>query len=225
MIAAVLLTAAVMGASPEENPHLNRAIEQVQRLEEKAALQTLEEARRWPGNTPEVLARVYLYTGLAHAGLADEQNAVKSFVTALKLQRDLQLPPHMSPTVVEWWRLAQERVPRPAEPPSPPVAAAPAAAVATPPVPASRPGVTGADLRRWGGYGLAAVGMAAMAAGAYSGLRAQSLANQAQSEPFAAPAQRLQQDANASARTANLLLVGGGIVAGAGAALWVSGTF
>ena len=75
-------------------------------LEEKQALQTLEQARHWPQNTAQDLAQVYLYTGLAQGALANEEEAVRCFKNAIELDALMKLPPDASPRLVEWWKRA-----------------------------------------------------------------------------------------------------------------------
>lgn len=222
-MSAWLLCAQLVLTAGAENPHLAEAMAQIQALEERKALQTLERAKDWAKGSPRALAQVHLYMGLAHAGLVDEARAVQSFEAALALDRTLQLPPNLSPKVNEWWQQARAKYPAPeVKTPSP----APAAALAPSPpdVPAPAP-QTAPLLRRYAGYGLLAAGAAIIGGGVYSGIRAQSVARSAAQEPFGAPALALQEEANGHATTANLLYIGGAVAAGAGAVLVVSGSF
>lgn len=84
VLLAVVLSAASLVT---ENPHLQRAITQVENLDEAEALKTLEKARSWPKNSPHDLALVHLYLGLAHAGLSHGKQAVEAFEAALLLER------------------------------------------------------------------------------------------------------------------------------------------
>lgn len=115
-----------------ENPHLQRAVKELESLDEAGALRTLEKARTWPKNSPHDLALVHLYLGLAHAGLSHGKQAVDAFQAALLLEPTLVLPPDASPRIREWWVKAGGEGPRaaavveapknvePVEPPQPP---------------------------------------------------------------------------------------------------------
>src|SRR5690242_12924659 len=81
-----LLSLSVLSApvfAQPQNPYLAQAVEQIHDMNERAALKTLELARRWSGNTARQLAQVNLYEGLAHAGLSQESKAVEAFKSAL----------------------------------------------------------------------------------------------------------------------------------------------
>ena len=97
---------------------------------------------------------------------------------------------------------------------------------ADPPAPDRPPsGFTG--LRK-GAVGLAVVGVAAIAGGAVFGIQAKNTQADADelcpgTECTDPEAVRLNDDAKASAKTANLLYLGGGVALGAGVALWLLG--
>jgi hypothetical protein len=122
------------------NPYLERGIKQVQDLDERTALRTLEQARSWTGTTPAELARVHLWIGLAFAGLRQPAKAKENFKAALVLEPKLELPEDASPLVQAWWREAggtegsarepAAMAPPAPGPPAPPVIAPPPAAVA-----------------------------------------------------------------------------------------------
>src|SRR5688500_14905018 len=106
MSAPVWLAVVFLLGAGAENPFLPLAREQLSRMEETRALRTLERARAWQGNTPEQLARVHLYLGLAHGQLSHEQEAVRAFRKALLLDPTLMLPAGASPNLWRWWRQA-----------------------------------------------------------------------------------------------------------------------
>ena len=88
-----------------KNPFLAEGIAQVESLNEEKALETLAKALKCR-NSPETLAQVHLYLGLAHAGVANEAKAVSSFRSALTLDNTIcNLPgwDKSSPRVQEWW--------------------------------------------------------------------------------------------------------------------------
>ncbi len=86
---------------------------------------------------------MYLYLGRAFAESADERHATEAFVTALKLDRSLQLPAESPPKVLEWWSKAggaPPAAPRPLEvAPAPTPEPAPTPKPAEPPAPTPTP--------------------------------------------------------------------------------------
>jgi hypothetical protein len=118
--AALLISfVAAQATSGGDNPYLGEAIRQLRALDERAALETLAKAESWPRNTPQQLALVHLYVGLAHAGLNEKLPAEDAFRNALLLDPGIVLPNDVSPVVKSWWREAggSEHVP-PAPPPT-----------------------------------------------------------------------------------------------------------
>ncbi len=192
-------------------PLLDKAIDQLKHLDEAQALLTLEKARAWPGNTPEHLAEIYLYTGLAHAGLSHHDEAVDAFVSSLRLNPTQTLPADSSPRISEWWAQAQQRALRT---PAPPLPNPPAPWRPTPdaaPVEAQRS-------LRWAPWVLAGAGVAAVAVGAALGVSARSQEAAWRAEPAVGRARALRETAASSALAANVLFgVGGAAVVGGGA--------
>jgi len=171
---------------PAANPFLERGIGQVERLDEDNAVKTLEQARAWPRNTPEQLAQVQLWLGLAYAGLNQSSRAKESFRAALVLNPHLSLPPGRSPRIQSWWQesggtISPTEMAQEAPPPRP----APAPAVVTAPPPAPAPELPRPSLswKRWTGGSLAGAGLVTIAVGVAFGLQMVSLSNQAKREP------------------------------------------
>lgn len=234
----LLCAAAVLGVAtvptPTLNPHLQRAMVQIDQLQESDALRSLELAHAWPHNTPQDAALVHLYTGLAHAGLADEARAVASFRTALKLEPKLQLPGEQAPRVHQWWRLAGGEEPRSTgslqeptrdEPvtstPAPPAAVpAPSPAWAASAKQPSQPPSKVAAMR-WIAGGALAAGALAAAGGAYLGARAQAQASLANSELHITSAKAAYTAAENQSTGSTILFAVGGALAAGGAIVFI----
>lgn len=214
---ALVALVAVATPSPAPNPHLVTARAQVDRLEEEAALATLEKARRWPYNTPEELAQVNFLCALAHAGLANEAKAVEYFRLARKLDPSLQLSKSASPNVAAWWARA-----------APPPTDTPARSQLTPPVQLqpeawthSAPAQSRGRWNRWLGGGLAVAGAGAGATGLWFGSRSRQQEARSRSEERIDVAQAAYAQAGRDARVANTLFVGAGVALAAGVVLWL----
>ncbi len=200
------------------NPHLPNARDQLRHLDEKAAIKTLDRAIAWPDTTPEELAQIWLYIGLAHAGLIHEREARAAFRTALVINPNLELPEGTNPTWQQWWK--QAKVERPAVPEvkqsAPAVEVRPLAPVVPPPLATGRPA-----WRTGLGLGMAAACLAAVAVAAVIGVQARTLAQNAAAEASVGHAQSLQRDAEARATAANVLYgTGGALLAGGGLAFF-----
>lgn len=218
---AVMLLAAVAHAAAKD-ALLERAREELQRLDEKAALKTLEQARAQAKTSPDDLARVHLYTGLAYAGLADKPNAVKSFQTALVLLPDLELPTWVSPVVRTWWAEAGGQVPP--EPDAPLVERRAPPSVKDPAFTAPPPEITEPQqwkATRWVAIGLSAAAVGTAATGFLQGARAKAMASTAENELTLDRGLALRRQAESSATTANILFAVSGALAAAGAVTWV----
>ena len=214
----VLSLLVALGGAPESdaprggNPHLAQAIRELRELEEQKALRTLEQARKWASRSPEALAEVHLYLGLAYAGLARERDAVEHFHAGLLLDPGLVLPDWASPRVREWWVKAGG--PSSAPPSEALAAPAPTPAPGLPPV-ATPDAARGPRWSQWSGRALMVLGAVAAGGAVWAGLRANALDAESRSERWAPAAAELRQRAESRARTANLLW---GASAGAGAA-------
>ena len=211
----MLLLCLLLAAAPG-NPHLPRALEQIRALEESDALRTLQRARAWPDNTAADLARVHLYTGLAHAGLSSEARSIASFRDALLIDPRLTLPEGVSPRVQEWWKAAgggaSTPVLEPPPAPAPPVVEVPPQALQAPPAP---PRSFAARHRR--SVLLAGAGVLAGTAALLVGRQATRLGEAAREEGAIGHAVSLQRDGEQRARMSNGLALGSALLAaGAG---------
>lgn len=220
MVLVVATQTAPPPPGPGPNPHLARAIQQVQDLEEQAALESLELARSWPEVSTSELARIHLYEGLAHAGLANGQEAISSFHAARLLDPSLTLPTDSSPRVREWWAQAapssgvaqapggQPGSSRIAPPEVPPAATAP---------PPSRVS-SSSRVPRWVPYAVAAAAVLSVGTAAWNGSQASLHAREANDSVGIRAASMLRAQAEGEAFRANLLY-GGAVLLGGGAAL------
>lgn len=218
-------------AAAQDRDLLETARSQLQQMNERGALKTLEAAKVKARNSPDDLALVHLYTGLAHAGMADKTNAMKSFEAALVLQPNLELPTWVSPVVGQWWERAGGKMPKSVDAPTltPPLSAPPMPGVET------APGVTTAPENkvesspqtqrgwsglRWAGIGLAAVAAASLGVAIAQGQRAENLAQKAQMTTTVNDALAIRRGAETSALTANSLYIGAGVLATTGILLF-----
>jgi hypothetical protein len=234
MLALALTASLVLGQSGAENPYLRTALQQIRDFDEAAALRTLEQARGWPQNTPQILAQLSLYTALAHAGLSHEAQAIDAFRSALLLDPSIKLPPRMSPRIREWWVKAggapsspdepapgDERamtpepvlVPSEPAPPRPEMRQAPETVAPAPAAPV--------PWGRWVGGGTAAVGLLALGAAVAVGSRVPGLDQQAQGATGMDQAGPLHTQAVHTAQAANILYGVGGGLALIGGVTWV----
>lgn len=101
LIVALALTAGEGPVKP--NPHLDVAAEQIRGFKELEALQTLEQSKRWPWNSPRDLALTNLYIGWAHAELGRETEALEAFRMARLLDPNVPFPRDVSPRLEALW--------------------------------------------------------------------------------------------------------------------------
>lgn len=219
LFAALLLSGGAW-AGPE-NALLKKVREELQALNELAALKTLEQAREQAKNSPDDLAWVHLYTGLAHAGLADKPKAVKSFQTALVLLPDIALPTWVSPVVRNWWVEAGGVVPAAADTPRVQQPRTLEPPFQRPEEVKPDPGQKGWKTTRWVGVGLSAGAVALVTTGFIQGKRASNLAAQAQAQPDLSAGLTLRRQAESTATSANVLFAVSGALAAAGVLTWV----
>jgi len=216
----LLLLALALPAAAQNNPSLAQALAQLRGLDEAAALQSLEQARRWPRNTAHDLALIHLYEGLAHAGMAHEELAEQSFRTALLLEPELTLPAGSSPRVTVWFEQAGGRRPVPLPPALPAVPPPPVARLAEPePREAPSPAVRKAPRVRWGAWSLVGGGALAAGAGALVGRSARQQSSEARADAELSSSLAHQTSAENRALGANLLYAGGAALALAGGVL------
>ena len=204
-------------ARAEQNPFLPEAIQRIRDFDERTALQLLDQARRWPHNTPADLAQVHLYTGLAHAGLAHEREAVDAFRAALVLDASLRLPDDVSPRVKEWWLRAGGVVDVPA-----PVELLPPEKTGIA-LPVEEPRAAPSRRLTWTGALLAGAGAIVVGGGIYFSGQAVQLDGQARQDPTTAFASPVYRQAVRDAQTGNILYGVGGPLLIAGSALLIYG--
>jgi hypothetical protein len=222
MLPLALVLASVLQAG--QNADLARAIQQLQNLDERGALRSLELARRQPGISREELAQVHLYTGLAKAELFGQKEATKAFRAALDLDPNIRLPRTASPLVRGWWgelggivEAAPALVPAlapPGPPPAPVVVTERVVVHDTAPAPPSR-------THRWVGVSIAALGVGVIAAALVLGARATATQRQSTSEADVALSASEHASAVQQAQTANKVGVVGGGLAIAGGVVFV----
>lgn len=194
--------ALLLAASPE----LERGRQLVHELHEEEALAVLSRAKVKAAQTPDELAEVHLYLGLAHAGLAHKAEAMTAFQTARVLAPDIALPEWVSPRVIEWW--VESGGTKPGAPQTPPPAEKIVVVQSPPKVIVER-----AHPLRWVG-GAMLVGAAGLAvSAALVGTHATELSRNAAREGNLDAAIAFDRDAHQTARTANFLYAGAGVLA------------
>jgi hypothetical protein len=101
---AVLLTAGLLlcwttQVSARPNPYLEKGIRLLGDMEDQRALGELQRALSVPGLTKKEKARIHLYLGIAHFNLMRTEAAKKSFLRAVELDPEAQLPEMTSPKI------------------------------------------------------------------------------------------------------------------------------
>lgn len=222
--AALALLLAAAAPSPAE-AHLERARELLHQMRYEPALAELGAARSEPELPAKLRAQIELETGIAEVDLLHDASARAAFRAALALDPRAELPPGLSPRIVQTWLEVRAEVAAAAPPhpvdvpaaPAPPSNATPAAvpasvAALSPPPPATKR----STLATVGPFALMGAGVAAGIAGGAFGLRASADHEEAGS----AQVQLVAVDANASARAhataANVLFATAGALAVAG---------
>lgn len=208
----------VFVASPEPaNPFVAQAKGLYQKLEFEKCLKRLDQAGRWD-NSKRELAEIELYAGLCLLGLGNEKEAVERLEMALKLDRQVELPPLVSPKVSTLFDKLRARLgpaPEPEPEPAPPPADAPAAVNLEPPPPPppaivepqSKPVRLGAPLA------VGAIAVASGIAGGVLGGMAKSTEVESRTAHFESDAVMLGRRAQTEALAANVCFA----VAGAAA--------
>lgn len=221
-LAVVAQAQAPGGALESRNPYLVEAVQALRALEDDVAAQKLDQARRWPDNSPRDLALIHMYEGLVHAGRADEARARAFFKDALLLDPAVRLPSDASPRVRAWWTDLGGQVQSSVLPEStPPSDGAPPGYA--PSVTVLREGsreTARTGLRVAGGVTLAAGIGASIGAGVMAG-QASSLVSRSSAEPQVGAAVALHQQAQATYQRANWLAAGGAVLAVVGGGLLV----
>lgn len=225
-----LLVVALLAAGP--NPFLAQGLEHEQNLDFERCVERLQRAATQWKSTPEELREIELHAGLCKFNLGQKKAAADHFRTALRIDEAAELPPYTSPKAVELFLEARRSLrapppPLPEEdlrdgdlPPDAPVKPKleprPAPAVASPLAPRL--------LRRAVPLTLGVVTLASLATGLALGLRAQSVAAEANATRFEADFFRLGDSARGLALGATLAWVISGLAAiGTGVGWWVTG--
>lgn len=226
MLSTLLLTLVVSANAQRVEAQLTEATEQLRAFRETKALETLKRARAEAADSPELLARIYLLTGLAHGQLAHEREAVDAFVAALRLEPNITPPEKdTSPKVLEWFNRARTRQgmkPLGAKADAPPPAPVETKVVYVPAPVEPKPEPSRAPL--YLGVGIAAAGVAAAATGLVFGLRARDAEAQSRREPVITPSAAAHADAQQNAGTANALFIAAGVL-GVGGAVVIGVSF
>jgi hypothetical protein len=190
-----LVLVVTLAATPERNPHLPRAVEQLHSFDVEGALVSLEQAKRWPYNTERDLAEVNLYLGWAYAEVGNTSEALERFRLARLLTPGITLPPDASPKLLQLW---VESGGAPADPPAdPPPWIPPAAGLSSEPPPTQGP--------RWTLPTVVAAGaVVALAAALVAGSRSMIDLAHSNAEPRVGFAQALHGRAQLQATAANV---------------------
>lgn len=241
------IAAAAPTAGEPSDPQVRKAKAQLESLDPQGALRTLEAARVRLQDAPRSLAEVYLYIGLAHASLADQEKAIASFRAAKLLWPDVALPPDVSPKVQDWWAAASPRAAeqKPRQPEQvdagvvePPPAAEPSTAAANPspppsqtpranppwtPGPAAAAAKTGATPGRppwawWTSASLLGASSVALSTSFFVGREVGTLTDRARAERHIGASVALVEEARSRALVSNVLL-GAAVASATGAAL------
>lgn len=123
------------------NPHTEWGLKFFHNLEYKRALEAFKQAREWKGNTPQDLAKIYVYEGITQCELMWMKKGKKSFRRALEHDSSVQLPEVTSPKIKALFKKVKSEkenaekpaAPKPAPTPPVPVPEPPAVAGSTQP--------------------------------------------------------------------------------------------
>jgi hypothetical protein len=137
----VLLSLPAMAAElPRKNPHLQKALQFFDAFEYEAALQVLDKAEQWAGNTTEDRVAIALLEGVLSYETQQPVRGDRAFQRALELDRKAKLTLPVSPKVAG--RLEELRAKLPPEKPASPLPQTP------PPPPQPKPESTSEPARR-----------------------------------------------------------------------------
>jgi hypothetical protein len=124
------------------NPHTEWGLKFFHNLEYKRALEAFKQAREWKGNTPQDLAKIFIYEGITQCELMSMKKGRQSFRQALEHDPSVQLPKSTSPKIQALFKKvkSEKEKEKPAPPtsaPTQPVPEPPAAAGTTQPAPST----------------------------------------------------------------------------------------
>ena len=111
-----LLLALLLAAGP--NPFLAEALEHEGNLDFERCVERLKQASTQWKSTPDELREIELHSGLCRFNLGQKKLAAEHFRTALRIDEGAELPPYTSPKVVEFF-LDVKRALRAPPPPMP----------------------------------------------------------------------------------------------------------
>lgn len=111
-----LLVALLLAAGP--NPFLAEALEHERNLDFERCVERLKQASTQWKSTPEELREIELHAGLCKFNLGQKKPAAEHFRTALRIDESAELPPYTSPKAVEFF-LDVKRALRAPPPPLP----------------------------------------------------------------------------------------------------------
>ncbi|MDP1823792.1 MAG: hypothetical protein Q8L48_11130 [Archangium sp.] len=203
MISSLVLTA-VLAAGP--NPFLAQALEHEQNLDFERCVERLKQAATQWQSTPDELREIELHAGLCKFNLGQKKAAADHFSTALRIDEATELPPYTSPKAVEFF-LEVKRALRAPPPPLPdrdlPDSDLPTDTPLKPKLEPRPPGVSEplgpVLMKRALPLSLGVVSIASFVTGLALGLRAQSLATEANTARFESDFYRLGDSAQAHA--------------------------
>jgi hypothetical protein len=90
-------------ARAQANPQLRQGIRLLTEAENAKAIRVLKRALTWRKNTTNDSATIHIYLGIAHFNLMQNRAAKASFLKALELDPEVQLPPMTSPKTEEFF--------------------------------------------------------------------------------------------------------------------------
>ncbi len=96
-----LLLALVLTAGP--NPFLAEALEHERNLDFERCVERLKQAATQWQSTPDELRDIELHAGLCKFNLGQKKPAAEHFRTALRIDEGAELPPYTSPKAVEYF--------------------------------------------------------------------------------------------------------------------------
>lgn len=229
LLALLLMTATPNGTAEEL---LARAQSSFERFKYKDGLEALSNVLLDPKLTNTQRARAYLLMGVGRFSVADQSGAKEAFREAFALSPSLTLPPLTSPKIAALFEQLRPVVetpsPQPEPPPSPSLEPAPSRVEAPVYHPALSPARVDeprpSDARRpfqraVPGLVVAAVGLLAGAVGVGFGVAAADGAAAARAARFGSDTNTLNQQAQNSATTANVLFAVAGGLGGTGVVL------
>ncbi len=222
-----LLLALVLTAGP--NPFLAEALEHEGNLDFERCVERLKQASTQWKSTPDELREIELHAGLCKFNLGQKKPAAEHFRTALRIDEGAELPPYTSPKAVEFFFEVKRALTAP-PPPMPqsdlPDADFPGDAPKKPklePAPRDQSPLGPLLVKRALPISLGVVTLASFVTGLALGLRAQSLAAEANAAVFEADFFRQGDAARSLAIGSTIAWIVSGLAAiGTGVGWWAT---